>query len=243
MNEDTQNVNPINPENTELNTSANTAPPVPDDTANQVAIAAQYEDDDYLRPDREIRGWLLLFLIVGVGLGTVGSIISTLMDLSDLSGIFSNTTIGLFVAYMAVYGFLGIYTIVAFFRHQPDAVTAAKVFVIVRALDGIIAAVVTDFAEPVSVIKSLGWAAIWFTFLCCSSRVQEVIPSEERKTGIIVPVAGVLALILNILSCRTVSGEIDNYTGSMIDDYETSVIANPETPAAEYTDISDYTYK
>lgn len=153
-------------------------------------------------PSKEaIHGWLLIFLIIFVGCGSIISLILT-FALSDFNRDFADISI----TYSLVYAITGACTIVAFHKRDTDAVFLAKIFVILGllsklsnwfALDELIA---LSRNTETSIIRSIIWSCIWLVFLCYSKQVKRLIPVGYRRTKprdwIIIVAASLLFLIL-----------------------------------------------
>ena len=127
-----------------------------------------------------LRGWLLLFLIVGVGLGSIVSFISTITEFE--SGPLAEFYL-MDVMTSAVYLTIGIFTIIAFVKRWPDAVFLGKLFIVTNLVSNLGLALILPSSEvdAAMVIKPVIWSVVWFSFLCSSSQVEERIPTEIRK--------------------------------------------------------------
>lgn len=127
--------------------------------------------------DESIDGWLAVFLYLGVGVGVILSLASTLSELSD-----PMIPSGIFVwgyGYMLCFALLGIMTIIQFFRRSKDAVSLAKGFTILVFLEGFAGVFIGDWGG----MSSMFWSLIWFTFLCSSTKVERMFPPEYRKAS------------------------------------------------------------
>lgn len=183
----------------ELNTQV--PPPLPEVSEAEVysdesstATPPLYSDEeigyyDYDDTDRSIRGWLAFFLWVGIGLGAIISIVSVFNDLDTIKKYVTLPSFLTVFTYFYIFGFasLAIYTIQAFYRHKPDAVASAAVYVGMVISDGIAGVLLgmqhggMDF----SYFKPIIWGVIWGLFLNQSTRVEAVIPPETRKFGLL----------------------------------------------------------
>ena len=130
-----------------------------------------------------ISGWLAFFLWVGVGVGAFLSCLFTLIEISDLS--LSPLAIVLIAGYLGSLVGVAVMTIVAFYRHQANAVSLALTYVAMIAIDValqiVVAVMVDELPDLGSFIRSLVWVIIWFAYLLVSEKVQRAIPKETRK--------------------------------------------------------------
>lgn len=78
-----------------------------------------------------------------------------------------------------------ILTIKAFYQKAPNAVALAKTYIAMIAIDGILSIVIyvllSDSALLMQAVRSLIWAAIWFSYILLSTRVENMIPISIRK--------------------------------------------------------------
>jgi hypothetical protein len=133
--------------------------------------------------DREsISGWLVVFLYLGLGFGSVGTII---YSLASVLGQGLNVPYTLLLLTPAILIFItGISAIVAFHKRRPNAVSLAKTYIAMIVLDGLagilIAIISEEYASTVEFLRQFIWAGIWFTYLIVSKKVEAVIPPATR---------------------------------------------------------------
>lgn len=140
---------------------------------------------EYLKENSEIGGWLAFFLFSICLGGTISAVLSfaeinspeyqnsTLLVITDIS-------LGVMLCGLAFY------TLYSFVQRKPDAVYLGKLYVVTTFLSNLLALFNGDydasgFGSLPQIIRGLVWGVIWYSFLCVSSRVEEVIPKEYRK--------------------------------------------------------------
>lgn len=132
---------------------------------------------------------------------------------------------------------LSIYTVYSFRQRKSNAVFLAKTYVIVVFVSNLLALFSDEF-EPTGlgslqqVIRGLVWAIIWYTYLCVSKQIREIIPKEYRKLrnsdyGILVTF-----IILPLLILSIAIGSIQNSR----QDEALNFIEKVELKDGEYTD-------
>lgn len=130
--------------------------------------------------ENRVSGWLKFFLWVGVGLGALLSVVTFLVQISDLGWFLSL----LYFVQIASLVAIAILTIKAFYRGQTNAVSLAMTYIAMIVIDGAISLLFActsgDSSTLTSGIKQFVWAAIWFAFLRFSSDVKQLIPAESR---------------------------------------------------------------
>ena len=177
--------------------------------ADEVAITKEAEKQKALEDSKRISGWLAFFLWVGLGGGGLVSLIYGISYVVDEGmGIFFSilyfaTIISLFVT--------AIYAIWAFYNKRTNAVSAAKTYIVMIVLDGIIGLLlgrILKDGEWVPYIRQFVWAAIWYSFLMKSEDVDFIIPKESRtkgkveKTTLSVYIGAIVLLLLSIVYMR-----------------------------------------
>lgn len=138
-----------------------------------------------LKQTTRIHGWLsfFLFMVVAGGLFSLIFPIAS-YNSSEYSGstILALTDI-VFGGLLCVVAFM---TLHAFFQRKADAVFLGKTYVAVVFASNLLVLFVGEF-EPTGIgsfshiLRRLCWGIIWFSYLCKSKQVQEVIPKEFRK--------------------------------------------------------------
>lgn len=141
---------------------------------------------EYLKENSEIGGWLAFFLFSICLGGTISAIMSLVqMSSADYQGstLLAFTDIALGFMLCA----LGFYTLYSFIQRKPDAVYLGKLYVVTTFLSNLLVLFNGDFEATglgslPQIVRGLVWGIIWYVFLCQSTRVEEVIPKEYRKT-------------------------------------------------------------
>lgn len=141
---------------------------------------------EYLKENTEIHGWLKCFCLVIFMGGLISAIypIAT-FDVNDYSGSYVLGMVDVISGIMLFV--LVIFTITALCRRDTDAIFLAKTYVITCFASNFIVFLTENYEQSgmrsvVQIVRSLIWGAIWFIYLLNSSQVEEVIPSEYRKT-------------------------------------------------------------
>lgn len=146
--------------------------------------AVECEEDVEVPSDEDIHGWLKFFLIVFVGIGSVGSVILNFVTFDSGDNFWMSSSD---VVFSLVYLVTGIFTIVAFHKRDTDAVFLAKTFVVLCFASNLLGLITMDGGDNstkvvTSMIRSIIWCCIWFIFLCNSNQVERLIPVSYRKT-------------------------------------------------------------
>lgn len=144
----------------------------------------QYEQEIEMPSDEDIHGWLKFFLIFFVGIGSVGSLVMSLVSFESGDNFWISASD---VVFALVYLAVGILTLVAFYKRDTDAVFLAKTYVVLCFASNLISLFVTEGELGsdkivVRLIRSIIWSCIWFIFLCNSNQVKGLIPVSYRKT-------------------------------------------------------------
>lgn len=204
--------------------SENIAPNFEPENFNQQPTDKEPENQGENPQEKEpLKGWLLFFLIVYVGIGSAVSLALNIKDYSN-DGNFWTSTIDL--AFATMYLVTGIFTIVAFVKRQSDAVYLAKLYIIMCFCSNLIALIVQDDLSVTqrefrSMARSLGWSLIWFIYMYRSHQINELFPLENRKIktrSIIITVAAFLIpALFTVMSI---------YTDKSTDEIEQEAIEN-----------------
>ena len=130
--------------------------------------------------ENEIGGWLSVFLWVGLGGGALMSLFNIFSQLSLLRPLYSF----ILLATGACLVCIAVAAIVAFFKRKPNAVALAKTYIAMIAIDAAVSFVsIFVFDDQTAwkpALRSVVWSCVWFTYLCCSTRVEAVIPKSTR---------------------------------------------------------------
>ncbi len=142
---------------------------------------------DYLKETTSIGGWLAFFLFTIVAGGLVSAIYP--IATYNVTEYDDNTILAVGdVVFGLLLCALAFYTLYAFIQRKPDAVFLGKTYVVAVFASNLLSLFVGEF-EPSGigsfsqVIRGLTWGGFWFTYLCVSNQVEEVIPKEYRKLG------------------------------------------------------------
>lgn len=156
---------------------------------------AEGQEDCPVKPPvvKKVDGWLAFLLLmtgIGAALAVVRLFIGLDMNSYDIGigrwGIF----LGICADVISIVGLLilAIYTIASSLKFKPNAIPLAKSYLIIVfiinltiLLNGIYAAQENGIGNLVQLIRSLIWGVVWFIYLCCSKRVNELFPKPERK--------------------------------------------------------------
>lgn len=140
---------------------------------------------DYLKENTSIHGWLSFFLFA-ITLGGIISVIYPIATYNPLEyGGSTFLAMGDVVLGILLLG-VALYTVYSFIQRKPNAVFLGKTYVVAVFASNLLSLLGGDFATSgfgslPQIFRSLVWAIIWFSYLCLSSQVQEVIPKEYRK--------------------------------------------------------------
>ncbi len=191
-----------------------------------------------LREETSIGGWLVLFLFAMMA----GSIVSMFIMLSDFNRaeVGGNWFLALADPLLSFTLFLlACFTLYSFIRRRPGAVFLAKTYVVTVFMSGLLLLVINSVngggINTGEIMRPLIWGAVWFAFLCVSTRVEQVIPSEYRRiekadwwaVGVLIGVP-VLCLITGLVQL--------NHNGSMHEKQEAEFLQNVVLADGEYTD-------
>ena len=139
---------------------------------------------EYLKANTELSGWLMFFLF-SICLGALLSAfypIITFNSVEYLSVIvsLSDVVLGILMCVLAFY------TLDAFSKRKPNAVFLGKMYIVMAFVSNLLLLFFGDYESNglgslPQILRSLIWSIIWFSYLCVSRRVNEVIPKEYRK--------------------------------------------------------------
>lgn len=196
-------------------------------TENEVAVEPGYGD---------IHGWLSFFLIFFVGIGSVGSLIMSIV-MTNVSEYDGNWWLaGSDIVFAAIYMVVGIFTLISFYKKKPDAVFLGRFFIILCFLSNVLALVGADETTTSQVtarmVRSLVWCCIWFVFTYKSKQINELFPKEYRKSNTLDYILiGVAVLVPLVMIGIGVSSAKANHT-----EMETQAVAQLTLGENEYTD-------
>ena len=140
---------------------------------------------EYLKENTEIHGWLSFFLFAII----VGGVISAIYPIVTYNpaeyGGSNILPLGDVILGIMLLG-ISIYTLYSFTQRKPNAVFLGKTYVVAVFATNLLSLFGGDFETTglgslPQIIRGLVWAVIWFSYLCLSEQVQEVIPKEYRK--------------------------------------------------------------
>ncbi len=138
-------------------------------------------------------GWLVIFLVFGVGISTIATIINALDTIiNEDIGILYNI---LFCTYIACLVFIAGYTLSAFIRKKSNAVSLGKTYIGMVAFDTVLTLLIYTVipADGLTISQALSpllWSIIWFSYLSKSEVVDNRIPSETRTWGLLEKIIG-----------------------------------------------------
>lgn len=140
---------------------------------------------DKLKQTTEIHGWLsfFLFAVVAGGLFSLVSSIATYNPAEYGGSTILALTDVVFGGLLCVVAFMTLY---AFCKRKADAVFLGKTYVVAVFASNLLSLFYGDFDSLgprgfSQVIRGLGWGIIWFSYLCVSKQVREVIPKDFRR--------------------------------------------------------------
>ena len=163
-----------------------------EENTTSTSVSAQDDIEDfvytreYLKENTKIHGWLFFFCLT-IFFGGLFSAIYPLVtfDINDYGGSYVLGMVDVILGLMLLV--LAIFTNAALCRRDTDAIFLAKTYIIACFVGNFIGFISGNY-EPSGVgsISQIGrrliWGVIWFLYLLNSSQVEEVIPSEYRKT-------------------------------------------------------------
>lgn len=134
------------------------------------------------KKEKDIKGWLAFFVYVWIGLG---SILSVVLSLILLISQHADLDVSIFILLYDVFPLLiGVATVRAFVLEKSNAVSLARTFLIMRIMIGAVILMLGWVgAQPVLYTYSIGGCVqcvIWLVYLRCSNQVKDVIPAEAR---------------------------------------------------------------
>lgn len=161
---------------------------------------------DSYGPEEKVSGWLTVFLWLGLGGGSIMTLVNILPSLKMFSPLVSTL--------FCIMGFSAIITaiaaIYAFYRKKPNAVSLALTYIAMVAIDGVMTLVLARIIEDRSLdaiaFRSFIWSGIWLAYVLCSDKVKTLIPSETRRWGgfekmtLVVYVASIVSIVALINS-------------------------------------------
>ena len=184
--------------------------------------------------DHKIKGWLAFFLICGIGLGAIVTLVFTIIHFSiedyinNEFGLITNI-LGLLSAtidILLIPMFAG-YTIYSFYNFKPNAVFLGKVYLVLIFVSNMIVLFAGEFEKQgigsfPQIIRGLIWGIIWFIYLCVSKQVNHLFPKQNRKIFnrdlfIIGAIAIILVMYFMSIFLNTIWIEVKNeFTESSI---------------------------
>ncbi len=150
-------------------------------TVVEPQVENQYEEEVEHPSNEDIHGWLMFFLIFFVGIGSIGTLIRSFVTFDAAYDFWLSVSD---VVFALGYLVTGVFTLIAFYKRDTDAVFLAKTYVILCFISNLFALFVSDGSDKMvsSMIRSIIWCCIWFIFLCKSKQIQRRIPRNYRKT-------------------------------------------------------------
>lgn len=167
---------------------------LPDAQQMDNVTAEKSNENRIASPDKkEIRGWLTFFLIMGVGAGSLLSLVFYIVNFSADDYAFSEfSVVTKLLGYIIVsfdillYPILAGYTIYSFYTFKPNAVALGKLCVLTVFISNLLTILVGEYTDSgvgsfAQTIRGLIWGTIWFIYLCASEQVNDLFPKQERK--------------------------------------------------------------
>lgn len=151
---------------------------------------------EWLKANTKISGWLTLFLVLSVGVGSARSFLYQIKEY-NAEDYGNNLCLGSVDIFISL-SFLGmaIFIIYSFLNRKRNAVFWAKAYIILSILLNSLNLILNmnadaDFIdeklkidhENYRLICSIMWGVIWFLYLTFSKHVQEIIPKSFRKVS------------------------------------------------------------
>lgn len=175
-------INLEKPSNNDYGESANEESAV---EINESTVETSILTAEYLKANTEIGGWLSFFLFSTYAGGLISAIYpiatfnpveygSTMLAISDV-------VLGILLCVLAFY------TLYSFCQRKTNAVFLGKLYIVITFASNLLLLFAGDYESKgmgslPQIVRSLFWGIIWFSYLCVSRRVNEVIPKEYRKT-------------------------------------------------------------
>ena len=163
--------------------------------SQEEALAPGYENTQ-LEDAGSIRGWLLLFFILGA-FSSVASVIINIAQVETLTFSLSMSD----TVYALGRTALVFWMINAFVQRTPDAVSVAKTYLCLNIAYGVVvfgAAAMLGFpnAEIIKIgAQSVIYGIIWYIFMNSSSQVAERIPEWYRRPNRAAQIFGGLVIV------------------------------------------------
>ena len=140
-----------------------------------------------VKSDREsISGWLVVFLYLGIGLFSIISLLYVIVNAYECDLGLSPLTF-LMLTPGIIFCATGAFTIIAFHKRQPNAVSLAKTYMVMIALSGIFGAIASviigeSFSVEgfIGILRQFMLAGGGYAYLSISQQVETIIPSETR---------------------------------------------------------------
>lgn len=156
--------------------------------APEIAVPTAFSGREFPKPcGAPITGWLAFFLWVGMGVGGAVSLCMMLKDIFtydySLFYIFLRAGSTVLLAAMAAYA------IRAFYRRLPDAVAAARTYIVMVLLDGVVGLLIAiayaNSVTAVAAFREFVWVLVWSAYLNRSVRVRELFPPAGRCRSVV----------------------------------------------------------
>ena len=158
---------------------------------------------EYLLGTTRLGGWLKLFLF-SLGVSSAIGLVEVVALCSDDWGAGARFLSVCEMAMAAMCVALSAYVIYGFIMRRPGVVTVAKIYVAFLGVASVLG-LVFDLDSTADTVKSLIWAATWFTFLFLSKSVEACIPPRYRRLSAadkaMLIVAGVIAVLVVLAGC------------------------------------------
>ena len=166
----------------------------------------QVERERSTKEDLTVSGWLALFLWLVIGGGAIASLILSILDVyRDF-----NFIILLYYLILLPCIILTAYlTIKGFYKRDSKAVSLAKTYIAIKAIDTIssiiMSVILDDYTGIQQIVRSMIWCGIWYSYIVNSKKVKVLIPEEIRTWGKTEKLILAIVLMLNIFLLTLVS--------------------------------------
>lgn len=168
--------------------------------ADEHELERKSAQEEEFKNKPEIRGFLAFFVFWVIPMSLLVTIISSIVNWNN-----SNIFMTLFlVSFLLFYTYFQIYTVYGFVHKKPDVVFIAKYQLAVLAVLNLLVILMgwteygNDFVTPISLIVSIAWAVIFFTYLCLSDDVKYLIPKETRKLSGLNKILIILSIVVPV---------------------------------------------
>lgn len=166
----------------------------------------QVERERATKEHLTISGWLAIFLWLVIGGGAIASLILSILDVYRDFNFIILLYYLIFLPCIILTAYL---TIKGFYKRDPKAVSLAKTYIAIKAIDTIssiiMSVILDDYTGIQQIVRSMIWCGIWYSYIVDSKKVKVLIPEEIRTWGKTEKLILAIVLMLNILLLTLVS--------------------------------------